>query len=201
MAILIKNLNLLVAAVLVNIAFVVPSHAAVTLQVNNDGLLTGATGVTVLGELYDVTFTDGTCKAIFNGCDSPDDFVFGTTTTARAASWALLDQVFVGVYDDYPALTLGTPQSAMSQIITPVSGQGPGWFISIAAWNDWLYLNADGVNEQSSSVHYDSTGSEWVTFAVWTPTSPVPEPSNSAMLVAALALIWSKRRRLRSHAQ
>jgi hypothetical protein len=84
---------------------------AATLLVNGSGILTGATDVNVGGTLYDVEFVDGTCVALFDGCDSANDFDFSTEADALAASQALLDQVFVntaqGSFDSDPSLTFG----------------------------------------------------------------------------------------------
>ena len=44
-------------------------QAAPILQVQ-DGILTGAKYVEVAGAYYDVEFSDGTCIAIFTGCDN-----------------------------------------------------------------------------------------------------------------------------------
>jgi len=66
---------------------------AVTLQINDSGILTGATGVEVGGTLYNVHFLDGTCADLFNGCDNAaDDFAFTTKGDAQTAAPALLDQ-------------------------------------------------------------------------------------------------------------
>lgn len=42
-----------------------PAFAMPTLIIDGGGQLTGATGVDVGGTLYDVTFMDGTCIAMF----------------------------------------------------------------------------------------------------------------------------------------
>jgi hypothetical protein len=59
------------------------------------GQLHGAFGVDVGGTLYNVEFLDGTCIALFNGCDAVSDFTFQSSALAAAASQALLDQVFL----------------------------------------------------------------------------------------------------------
>ena len=71
-----------------------PSFAA-TLNVDGSGQKRGAAGVDVGGTLYDVTFRDVTCIALFDGCDEASDFTFATQGDARVASQALLDRVFV----------------------------------------------------------------------------------------------------------
>jgi hypothetical protein len=82
-----------------------PGVSAATLTVTG-GILTGATNVDVGGSFYDVVFVDGTCAAVFNGCDDPTDFIFPTSATAVAASQALIDQVFLdgplGQFDSNP---------------------------------------------------------------------------------------------------
>ena len=90
------------------------SATGAVLLVNGSGLLTGATGVNVGGTLYDVEFVDGTCIAVFDGCDDGSDFALRTLSEAEAASQALLDQVFLdvpglGMFDSTPSLTYGCP--------------------------------------------------------------------------------------------
>ena len=51
--------------------FSVSSLAATKIIVGDQ--LTGANGVNVNGSLYNVRFADGTCVAIFDGCDSVSD--------------------------------------------------------------------------------------------------------------------------------
>ena len=41
------------------------------------GQLVGATNVDVGGTFYDVTFVEGSCNTLFNGCD-PSEFTFTT---------------------------------------------------------------------------------------------------------------------------
>jgi len=75
------------------------------------GQLVGAPAVDVDGALYNVKFLDGTCIAVFNGCDSNSDFTFQTLASANLAAQALLDQVLVdgapGAFDTDPELTNG----------------------------------------------------------------------------------------------
>ena len=87
------------------------SAKAVVLQVVG-GQLVGATGVNVGGTLYDVTFGNGTCDALFSGCDNPAaDCAFTAQADAVLAAQALLDQVFLdgrlGNFDTQPILTNG----------------------------------------------------------------------------------------------
>ena len=206
---MINKLKVLAATFLVNIAFVVSSHAAVILQVNSDGQLTGATGVTVLGELYDVKFTDGTCIDLFTGCSGPIHFMFALHT-ADSASRALLDVVFVGEYDTNPEKTIGIEATSIGYILTPYSAWCNTWNCTTNVHYS-VALNGnstqpDGIAGGSMPTTWDLTEDDRFVYAVWAKHVPaastVPEPSTGALLgVAALALIWSKRRRLRRHAQ
>ncbi len=84
------------ALVVLVLGWTVTSVHASALLVVSGGILTGAKGVDVGGTLYDVEFMDGTCVALFNGCDNPaTDLTFTTQADALAASQALLDQVFL----------------------------------------------------------------------------------------------------------
>ena len=70
-------------------AFALTAHvsAAPILLVDGNGILTGATGVDVSGTLYNVTFADGTCTSLFNGCVN-SAFTFETRENAKAAGQA-----------------------------------------------------------------------------------------------------------------
>jgi hypothetical protein len=79
--------------------FVSVSYAAVIFITEKDAngnvtSLLGADNVEVNGSFYNVRFLDGTCTALFNGCDDADDFVFNTSASAGAAANALMAQVF-----------------------------------------------------------------------------------------------------------
>jgi len=115
---MIKNIGLsvrkafaLAATITSFIAFSATPAAAAVLLVNGSGQLTGATGVDVGGTLYDVTFVDGTCAALFDGCNEISDFDFSDQATAEAAGQALFDQVFIdglpGNFDSNSGLTFG----------------------------------------------------------------------------------------------
>ena len=88
------------------------AQAAVILNVDGSGQLIGAQNVDVGGTLYDVEFVDGTCIALFDACDDLSDFTFTTAAAAHLASTALLDQVFIGAFDDFPILILPLSEAA-----------------------------------------------------------------------------------------
>src|SRR4051794_24777742 len=104
-------MNRIVAAASALAAALASPAGAAGLQGNGGGQLTGATGVTLGGATYDVTFADGTCAALFGGCDDLADFTFTAQADAQAAAQALLDQVLIdggaGQFDTDFAATLG----------------------------------------------------------------------------------------------
>ncbi len=87
-----------------------PSEAMPILTISN-GQLTGARNVEANGTLYDVSFREGSCISLFNGCNSPNDFIFSSRSTSRGFLTALQNQVFVntaqGAFDSNPGLTAG----------------------------------------------------------------------------------------------
>lgn len=107
-----KLRTLVVCAVLALCGLAAESRAAALIIVG--GELRGATGVNVDGTFYNVEFLDGTCEALFDGCDNAaDDFAFTNDAVAAAAAHALLVQVFLdidtatGMFDSNPGATRG----------------------------------------------------------------------------------------------
>ena len=194
MHLILKFLTLLLAV----LAFSGPSSAAPTLVVDTNGILTGARDVLVDGVLYDVDFRDGSCIALFSGCDSVSDFVFQTQASARLASQALLASVLVdgaaGNFDTAVQLTNGCTSQFGCQVWTPyalVSGAAPSALAGNAP-NE----SGDAVFLAAILVSNDTTTSGVQTFALW--SRAVPEPSTIACLgLGGLALFVAGRRRNR----
>ncbi|MDB5921573.1 MAG: hypothetical protein JWN13_509 [Betaproteobacteria bacterium] len=178
------------------------AEAAPILQVSS-GLLTGAKGVNVNGSPYDVQFVDGTCNAVFNGCDELADFTFHSQADAMAASLALLQQVFIdgsnGNFDSQPELTFGCV-SVIGDVCNVMTGYGfpvgPGFVGIVGAYN----AEVEAIDGLSLGLGFPITDSQNSVFDVWarwtlSPQS-VPSPGTLSCLgVALLALILVRRRR------
>ncbi|MCW5661176.1 MAG: PEP-CTERM sorting domain-containing protein [Burkholderiaceae bacterium] len=161
------------------------------LRIEN-GLLTGAGGALVNGTLYDVSFQDGSCNSLQAGCTQ---FTFSTLLDAVAAGQALMDQVFVGVYDAAPELTRGC-SSTRQCLITTIFGAG-----STLADNAVTFNNRPADADDLTTVGligsaFDTTPNIDVTIAVWTAAAPgrVPEPSTLGLSIAALVALALVRR-------
>jgi hypothetical protein len=149
---------------------------AVTLQIDGNGILTGATNVDVGGTLYKVLFVDGTCAAVFTGCYSGSDFAFTSESAAQIASQALLAQVFLdgaqGVFDSVPHLTFGCPLPFFCLALTPYGFDPPEFVQVFAAGNDNIAA-ADFVLSTTFPLVSDSVFTQDV-FARWTRVAAAP---------------------------
>jgi hypothetical protein len=186
-------------------AFATAAQASATavLQVNADGILTGAKGVSVGGTLYDVRFFDGTCAQAYGSC-TVASFNFKTEETATAAAQALLDQVYIdgpdGNFDTITTTTLGCTYFSVCQSFIPFRT----WSVT---YEGILANNFDGTNSPKYG-HYDmvnnSGGIPYLlntvnevsgNFAIFEPEANVPEPSSIALMALAIAGIAFTHRR------
>lgn len=176
---------------------------AATLQVDGTGELTGARGVDVDGAFYNVSFTDGTCIDLFDGCDAPEDFAFSTEASAQQAALALLAQVFLdgplGSFDTDPELTRGCGEETACVAVIPYERRRTdlGGVTSIVE-TVWT-RNSAGSNTTTSTgepASLDLSGEPFRTYAIFSEITPVPLPAGVWALLSGLgALVLLRHRR------
>ncbi|MGH0031750.1 MAG: PEP-CTERM sorting domain-containing protein [Myxococcota bacterium] len=170
----------------------IPAAGAATLNTVG-GQLIGASNVLVDGLFYDVQFVDGTCIAVFDGCDAASDFTFQSDGDAFLASHALHNQVFYdgpqGNFDSAPELTFGCGASDVCNAMTPYA-LNLYWYANnrdhepddSVAWNGFY------VDNKSLSTTTDG----YNVWAVWT---LVPEPNTALLVTVGLVMVSLRRRR------
>ena len=181
--------------------FVSVSHAAVIFITEKDTngnvtSLLGADNVQVNGLFYNVRFQDGSCIALFNGCDDPEDFLFGSNADALAASNSLLSQVFIRgtSFDIFPQLTNGCGLLILCEVLTPF-GLSSTDRVSI-----WSAVNSGGASGDYVQFSEEfpraaSTNSRY-TYADWSKHVEASAPGTAMVLLMGIAgLIVSQRRK------
>lgn len=186
------------AALLLTIS---PAGAAV--QIVENGILTGATGVTVGSSTYDVSFLDGTCVGLFNGCDAASDFDFADRASALTAAQALLAQVFIGVYDTNTSLTRGCSSANLCAAYVPYGNPFVGErnleFVNVAVAANYSLEQNDFTGVVGTLRNDDTTPFTDGVYARFTLSSvaAVPEPSSWAMMLMGFGTMGAALRRRR----
>lgn len=170
------------------------SASAATLNVSG-GQLLGASGVIVDGSSYDVEFLDGTCVALYSGCDSVSDFTFQTSAAAILASQALVDQVFLdggaGLFNSEPDLTTGCTFPLVCVAVTPYA---PEVFVGVPGFGAGNYQAGlgDGTVAETAWPASADFSSELdypnYVYASWT-LVPVPVPGPGWATLLGLGLL------------
>lgn len=179
--------------------------AGVILQVESStGKLLGATGVVVDSVSYDVLFKEGTCNGFFSGCN-PTAFDFTTEASARAASQALLDQVFIdgsdGSFDSDSSETFGCSSTECLALtpysVTVINAFGAVFVASARNYDAGTGTDLVGYGGAINYTTDTASFNNWV-WADWSvQRQSVPEPPTFVLLGLGLIGISVIRRRAR----
>jgi len=202
-----------VAGLVLVLGVMAGSAEASAILIVSNGILQGATGVTVGGALYDVELLNGSCPALFSGCDAASDFQFQTDGAATLAAQALLDQVFLdgpqGMFDSVPTMNSGCqgfvgPPDAVCAIYIPYQVAPFSQPYTYAAWSS-VAINGPS-NDSAGGMSYSFVETEfdgrlfgpagYARFSNPRP-APVPEPATVALVGMGLVGMGLARRRRR----
>ena len=171
-----------------------PALAGAALPIREGTQITGVTGIFVNGSSYDVTFLDGTCSELFNGCDSNEDFVFTSRLDATLAAQALADQAFRREWY-FPAMTFGCGDPEICGALIPYNSDVDVMeAIGVPGTLDRIVF-VGGRSPNLNTIQSD--GLVWAVFALTSPAaSPVPEPMTWAMMLMGFGAVgYAMRRR------
>jgi len=173
-------------AVFISLSFFSGAEAEVSLIIDDTGQLTGADGVVVGANTFDVSFKKGSCLKIFSGCKDPGNFTFTSFEDARLAAIALETTVILdgkrGNFDSIPSKVLGcTGTITPCSIMTPFgfSPSSPSEISDVSFVNVPQRLEPGPITGSSDLVAKGSTKSKRVTpvisvWAVWSLRTPKP---------------------------
>jgi hypothetical protein len=211
----------IIGASVVALGLSLTSSFAATLNVVG-GELVGASNVGVSGTLYDVAFVDGTCVAIFGGCDDTSDFAFNTQALAEAASEALITDVLLdgplGNFDSDASLVAGVSAGFTfpTLIVTPFGLNAGGSVEAFLARNldsvdnsvfgDRTLLEANPQNpNQDFTIEQTRVWAVWSAVGVVDPVdpdsmAPVRLPAGGVLLLTGLAAAAGLKRKKKAAA-
>ena len=195
-----KGVKLLAAGAL---ALSAGSVSAATLIVDGNGILTGATGVTVGSNTYNVTFADGNCTSVYGGACSTSYFDFTNAADATSAGQALLDQVYLdgpqGNFDTVTNKIFGCSYSG--GCLTNIAYATNSSNALIARVSNTPNETGDTVTTTTYNAAHTTANDVNINYARFIFTgaavSDVPEPATWALMVGGFGMIGAAMRRQR----
>lgn len=168
----------------------------VELLVNGDGKLYGAKNVLVRDTRLDVSFVDGTCMSVFDGCDAMSDFPYAQFHDDLAR--ALLDQVFIGEFDSAPNRTYGCSFLILCVVASPTyastASDDLAWVLASNGDDDRVFDRVE-IGGNAARSQLDFTREIAYVWGVWSASAvqQVPEPASMALVLAGLLALVSIR--------
>lgn len=186
-------------------AIATTANAGVSYDMQN-GKMAGASGISIGGELYSVTFGDS-CSSMYAGCNSAL-FDFKTEATAVAAIDALFNQVFLNNvkvngttynFDSNPELVKSCDRIGFCEIWVPYKALAnnqvqSAWKINADTYNGTMYSAYQADYTYGNNTDYMAfTNFEKIVVA-----ADVPEPASLALFGLGVAgLIASRKKKSR----
>lgn len=178
------------------LANAMPAFAAVKLNVDRSGTLTGATGVVIGKNTYNVDFFDNSCTVVFGTC-SASKFDFKTDVTARDAASALLNQVYTTANVKTYSRVLGCEAGICDSYIPYQLFAGdPSYALAIVAayrGTDRKFVGAGPAYPEINTSTTADSSVNYVRFTMQT-VAAVPEPATWAMMLVGFGMVGAASR-------
>lgn len=194
--------------ILIGFFLCISQAASATLMLdidNSTGQLLGGKGLEVNGVTYDITFTDGTCIELFNGCDEATDFTLRTFSEAFAVGSAILRHMLVdtdkGLFDSNPELTEGISNTTTGIILVPygIESIRENLFVryveTVNFVDGWLEDDFTNISDITrAEQNWDTNPRDFLVFAMVSLSNEaavISEPSSQfAFLLMLLVAYW-----------
>lgn len=164
---------------------------------DSQGKIVGVQGIKIDKE-YNVRFVEGTCAALFSGCDEMTDFPVDVGGSVGRASVLKNTLYFLGGVSN-PSQFLGCESSITCSIYLPGAyGGNPNYFFGgvltmvgnpLPGFTGWSF----GVGRFDKDIDTGTVAE--ATFAIFTEVTAVPEPATWVTMIAGFALVGSTVRR------
>lgn len=171
------------------------AHAA-TQVIDSNNVLIGATGVQFGGATYNVSFQEGSCASLYNGCDD-SAITFSSMDQAVLAAVALFEQVlpFGNFYNSNPGqIAFCAPGTAacLSRVVFDNADPNNGSHVAVQNGNN--VVEFDDVFLETLPFDDNTIGQDNVNYASFTLTT-MPLPAAGWLLLGGIAGLFGLKAR------